>query len=122
MTLIFKPNRPLALINSAEAAIIVIALLASGLVSAQTPPAAPTASAGPRSSLPNLGDGSDLTPSAERHLGDRIARQLYQDTDYIDDPVIMDYVQGIWQPLLTAARERGELPSDMDEAYAWEIL
>jgi predicted Zn-dependent protease len=69
-----------------------------------------------------LGDGSDLTPSAERHLGDRIARQLYRDIDYLDDPVIMDYVQGIWQPLLAAARERGELPQDMDDAYAWEIL
>ena len=96
------------------------------MVSAQTPPgSAPAASpavGGPRSSLPNLGDGSDLTPSAERHLGDRIARQLYRDTDYIDDPVIVDYVQSIWQPLLSAARERGELPSDMDAAYAWEIL
>ena len=87
---------------------------------AAVPSTAPNAT--PRSSLPNLGDGSDLTPSAERHLGDRIARQLYHDTDYIDDPVIMEYVQGIWQPLLKAARERGELPSDMDQAYAWEIL
>ena len=86
------------------------------------PPAAPVASAAPRSSLPNLGDGSDLAPSAERQLGDRIARQLYHDTDYLDDPVIMDYVQGIWQPLMRAARERGELPPDMDAAFAWEIL
>ena len=113
---------PVALINTARAATIFVALWAAGLVSAQTAPVASTASSGPRSSLPNLGDGSDLTPSAERHLGNRIARQLYQDSDFIDDPVIMDYVQGIWQPLLKAARERGELPSDMDEAYAWEIL
>lgn len=121
----FKPNRPVVQVKPARAAIVFVALLAAGLVTAQTPPTPAAASAtpvGPRSSLPNLGDGSDLTPSAERHLGDRIARMLYQDTDYIDDPVIMDYVQGIWQPLMTAARERGELPSDMDAAYAWEIL
>jgi len=72
--------------------------------------------------LPNLGDGSDMAPSAERRLGDRIARELYRDPDYVDDPVIMDYVQGIWQPLLAAARLRGELPPELDEAYAWEIL
>ena len=81
-----------------------------------------TPSSATRSSLPNLGDGSNLTPSAERQLGDRIARQLYRDTDYIDDPVIMDYVEGIWLHLLAAARVRGELPADMDAAYAWEIL
>ena len=116
----------MAQVKPARLATIFIALWLAGMASAQTPPGpgpgASPAAAGPRSSLPNLGDGSDLTPSAERHLGDRIARQLYNDTDYIDDPVIMDYVQGIWQPLLAAARERGELPSDMDAAYAWEIL
>lgn len=73
-------------------------------------------------SLPNLGDGSDMTPSAERRLGDRIARELYRDPDYVDDPVTMEYVQGIWQPLLAAARLRGELPPELDAAYAWEVL
>lgn len=103
---------------------------AAGAACAQSPAlsapltSAPTSQEGAstRSSLPNLGDGSDLTPSAERRLGDRIARQLYRDPDYLDDPVIGDYVQGLWQPLLAAARRYGELPQDMDEAYAWEIL
>jgi predicted Zn-dependent protease len=72
--------------------------------------------------LPNLGDGNDLTPGAERRIGDRIARELYRDPDYLDDPVITDYVQGIWQPLIAAARQRGELPPQLDEAFAWEIL
>lgn len=78
----------------------------------------PTTSTG----LPNLGDGTDMTPSMERRLGDRIARELYRDPDYLDDAVLMEYVQGIWQPLLAAARQRGELPPELDEAYAWEIL
>ncbi len=72
--------------------------------------------------LPNLGDGTDMTLGAERKLGDRIARELYRDPDYVDDAVLMEYVQGIWQPLLTAARVRGELPPELDSAYAWEIL
>jgi predicted Zn-dependent protease len=74
------------------------------------------------STLPNLGDGAAMAPAAERRLGDRIARELYRDPDYVDDPVIMDYVQSIWQPLLAAARLRGELPPELDEAYAWEVL
>ena len=38
--------------------------------------------------LPNLGDGTDMTPSAERRLGDRIARELYRDPDYVDDAIL----------------------------------
>jgi predicted Zn-dependent protease len=63
-----------------------------------------------------------MTPNVERQLGDRIARELYRDPDYVDDAVLMEYVQGIWQPLLAAARQRGELPPELDSAYAWEIL
>ncbi|WP_298212182.1 M48 family metalloprotease [Acidovorax sp.] len=73
-------------------------------------------------SLPTLGDNSDLTTSAERRLGDRIIRELYRDPDYIDDPVIADYVQGIWQPLMAAAKARGELSPELDERFAWELL
>jgi len=72
--------------------------------------------------LPNLGDSNSITPAAERRLGDRIARELYRDPDYLDDPVIGEYVQGIWLPLMAAARERGELPPELDAAYAWRVL
>ena len=72
--------------------------------------------------LPTLGDGSEMTVSAERRMGARIARELYRDPDYLDDPVIAEYIQGIWQPLLAAARTRGELTPEMDLGFAWEIL
>src|SRR5215207_11595687 len=72
--------------------------------------------------LPGMGDGGEMTVSAERNLGDRIARELYRDTDYIDDPVIGDYVQDIWQRLMAAARVRGELTPELDERFAWQIL
>ena len=108
---------PLAPVKYAQAAIICIALLAAANALPQTEPVRAGGS-----SLPNLGDGSDMTPSAERRLGDRIARELYRDPDYIDDPVVMEYVQAIWQPLLASARARGELPPELDGAYAWEIL
>ncbi len=83
---------------------------------AQTP--SPTSN----TSLPNLGDSSDLTLSAERRMGDRIAREIYRDPDFIDDPVLVEYVQAIWQPLLAAARLRGELSIELDERFAFEIM
>jgi predicted Zn-dependent protease len=77
----------------------------------------PTATA-----LPLLGDGSEMSSNEERRLGDRIVRELYRDPDYFDDPVLADYVQGIWQPLLAAARLRGDLSSELEERFAWRIL
>lgn len=104
-------NRPLALTGHA--------LLASLLIATGSLTVAPATA---QTNLPTLGDGGDLTTSAERRLGDRIIRELYRDPDYIDDPVIGDYVQGIWQPLLAASRARGELSPELDERFAWEIL
>ena len=72
--------------------------------------------------LPSLGDAYELTPSAERRIGERIARELYRDPDYIDDPVLGEYIQSLWQPLLAAARVRGELTADMEQRYAWRVL
>lgn len=76
----------------------------------------------PSAALPNLGDGTDLTPTAERRIGNRIARELYRDPDYVDDAILQEYVDSIWQPLLAAARQRGDLPPELDEPYAWEVL
>ena len=72
--------------------------------------------------LPTLGDGGEMSSAAERRLGDRIAREIYRDPDYLDDPVLVDYVQGIWQPLLAAARARGDLSSELQANFAWEIM
>ncbi|GAB4217899.1 MAG: M48 family metalloprotease [Rhodoferax sp.] len=69
-----------------------------------------------------LGDGSAMRSTDERSLGDRIARELYRDPDYIDDPVIGQYVQDIWQSLLAAARARGDLTAELDERFAWKVL
>lgn len=112
-------NRPLALALINQIAISFIAIGAAGLVGAQTTVERQGSAS---TALPNLGDGTDMTPNAERSLGDRIARELYRDPDYVDDAILMEYVQGIWQPLLAAARKRGDLPPELDDSYAWEIL
>jgi predicted Zn-dependent protease len=74
-----------------------------------------------RAQLPTLGDGVEMSTSAERRLGDRIARELYRDPDYIDDPVLGEYVQMLWLRLMAAARARGELSPELEERFAWEI-
>ena len=91
------------------------------LVGASAPIQAPLAQPAPRS-VPALGDGHDLTLGSERQIGDRIVRELYRDPDYLDDPVLSEYLQGLWRPLLEAARLRGELSPEMDERFAWQLL
>jgi len=105
------PKRPFALIRQALAALILIAFCT---LHATPAPA--------QSRLPMLGDGSELAAGQERRLGDGIARQLYRDPDYLDDPVLLEYVQTLWDALRAAARAQGELAPELDERFAWEVL
>ena len=72
--------------------------------------------------LPALGDVVGMSIAAERRLGDSIARDLYRDPDYLDDPVLVDYLNALWQPLLGAARARGDVPPELSERLAWQLL
>ena len=89
---------------------------------AQAPGGGTVSSPGSARSLPSLGDNSDLSPAAERRIGDRIAASIYRDPDLVEDPVLADYLQGIWQPLMAAARARGELSAELEERFAWEVF
>ena len=77
---------------------------------------------GNTSALPSLGGAEGISISAERRLGDRIARSIYQDPDYLDDPLLVDYLQALWQPLLGSARARGDVPPELAERMAWELM
>lgn len=72
--------------------------------------------------LPSLGNSEGISLGAERKLGDRIARELYRDPDYLEDPVLDEYIQRLWAPLIKAAAARGELSTDLQERFAWRIL
>ncbi len=111
----FKPKLLANLISAGRATLLLAAI---GLAM----PAPLQAQGSVASMLPLLGDGSAMSASDERRLGDRIARELYRDPDFIDDPVLTDYVQGIWLPLLAAARARGDLTPELDERFAWRIV
>ena len=77
---------------------------------------------GAQSQLPAMGDGADMSAGAERQIGDRIVRELYRDPDYLEDAILDEYVLGIWQALLVAARARGELAPELEERFAWTVL
>ncbi len=72
--------------------------------------------------LPALGDGDELSLSDERRLGDQIARAIFSDPDYLDDPALMAYLQALWQPLLQSAQARGDVPPALAERFAWTLL
>jgi predicted Zn-dependent protease len=83
---------------------------------AQEPAAASSSSA-----LPALGDtaGQELSPMAERRLGDRIMRSILRDPDVVDDPMVLEYVTQVWTRLLAAARQRGEISPELEASHAW---
>ncbi len=72
--------------------------------------------------LPALGDpaSEDFNLGTERKLGDEIMREIRADPDYLDDPVLLEYLQSLWQPLVAQARVRGNITTDIDQRMAWE--
>lgn len=71
--------------------------------------------------LPALGDAvsQELSPVAERRLGDRIMRSIRRDPDIVDDPLVQAYIEQLWRGLLVAGRLRGEIGPELDSAHAW---
>jgi beta-barrel assembly-enhancing protease len=72
----------------------VVALLCAALM--PLPSLAPMALAQnkPVDTLPSLGDpaSADLSPAAERKLGEKVMRELKRDPDYLSDPQLTDYL------------------------------
>ncbi|AKJ26786.1 exported zinc metalloprotease [Caldimonas brevitalea] len=89
-------------------------------------PAAPalTPAAQAQNDLPALGDSvsGEFGVAAERQLGDRIMAEIRRDPLYHDDPLLGDYLQSLWQPLLGAARARGELSNELEDRFAWQAF
>lgn len=74
--------------------------------------------------LPALGDvaGDDLSLGAERRLGEQIMRDIRRDPDYLDDPVLLEYVNSIWHPLVASARKRGDIDAGIEGQFALEAF
>ena len=86
-------------------------------------------SAGPPAAMaqvrvPALGDAAsdDLSVGAERRYGEQIMRELRRDPAYLDDPVLLEYLQSLWDPLVKAAQKRGDIGADTQTQFAWEVF
>ena len=92
----------------------------SALLATSWPATAPLAQV----RLPALGDSvsEEFDILAERRLGERIMRDIRRDPAYLDDPVLLEYLHGLFNPLLSAARSRGEIGQDLDSTYSFETF
>jgi predicted Zn-dependent protease len=74
--------------------------------------------------LPALGEsaGDEFSVGTERALGEQIMREIRRDPAYLDDPPLLDYVQRVWQALLDAAKQRGEITPETAQLLAWEVF
>jgi len=98
--------------------LLLLGLISPGLTLGQAIPNSPKT----MTPLLGVGEDGDLSLGAERRMGDAIAKQIFRDPDYLDDPLLNEYVDGIWQSLLKAARAKGELTAEMDERFAWRVM
>ncbi len=85
---------------------------------------AASAPAAAQSRLPALGEPvlADFSVAEERRLGEQIMREVRRDPDYFDDPLLLEYVQSVWRPLVDVARSRGEIGAEIDRSFSWEIF
>ena len=72
--------------------------------------------------LPHIGDGNSMSVAQERKLGETIMRQIIPDPDYLDDPVLVDYLQDIWGSLRESAKQLGNLTPELEESYGWQLF
>jgi len=72
--------------------------------------------------LPSLGDSvsQDLDVVAERKFGDEIMQEVWADPAYLDDPLLQEYVEGIFRRLVAASRKLGNITDETVDHFAWE--
>lgn len=70
----------------------------------------------------DVGEYDEISLASERIMGDKIARELLQDPDAIDDPIVSEAVQRVWLELLDAASQLGVLSPEMRSTFAWRVV
>ena len=74
--------------------------------------------------LPALGESAsdDFSLSQEKRVGEQIMREIRPDPDYLDDPVLLDYLRSLWEPLVKASRTRGDIGVDTAMLFPYEVF
>jgi predicted Zn-dependent protease len=109
----------------AGCALLAVALGVAPLASAQSSTAPAAEPRQPESlRLPALGESAsdEFNVSTEKRIGEQIMREIRRDPAYLDDPVLLDYLQSLWQPLVTAARARGDIDRDSEGVFPYEAF
>jgi predicted Zn-dependent protease len=115
-----NPCAPLTRFRRRSLCLLLAASLALGAappVAAQTLPAQDS-----QVRLPALGESAsdDFNLSQEKRVGEQIMREIRRDPDYLDDAPLLDYLQSLWQPLVQAARQRGDIGADTERLFPYE--
>ena len=98
---------------------LAISLLMAASAPLQAQGAAPSAVR-----LPSLGEAAsdDFNLNQEKRIGEQIMREIRRDPDYLDDALLLGYLQALWRPLVQAARERGDIGADTERLFPYEIF
>jgi predicted Zn-dependent protease len=72
--------------------------------------------------LPSLGENTEMTLGEELKIGQSVVREIVKDPDYVDDPVLVEYVDTIWRNLRETSLNKGYLNQDLNDRFAWEVL
>ena len=110
-----------------KALAVVLSMSLCTLAPAQLPGSATSPATSPATNnvrLPALGESAsdDFNLSAEKRMGEQIMREIRRDPDYIDDPLLLEYLQSIWQPIVQAARLRGDIGADVATLFPFEAF
>lgn len=107
----------MALFSPRAKRLTALALSATLLLGAVSPAAAQV-------NLPSLGDAvsQDLDVGTERKYGDEVMREIRLDPDYLDDPVLQEYLVDTWNPLVAAARKLGNITDETSDRFAWQTF
>ena len=71
--------------------------------------------------LPRVGEDGLMPLSDELRIGVDVARSLYSQPDYLDDPLLVEYVDGIFSRLMAAGRANGSVDPAMGR-FPWRVL
>jgi predicted Zn-dependent protease len=71
--------------------------------------------------LPRLGDDGLMPLSDELRISVDVARSIYSEPDYVDDPLLVEYVDSIFSRLLAAGRANGSIDPAMGR-FPWRVL
>ena len=72
--------------------------------------------------LPSLGENTEITLGQELKIGQSVTREIVRDPDYVNDPVLVEYVETIWQNLRETSLNKGYLNQELNDRFAWEVL